>query len=636
MQTGEHAGRRQPERVLLIGEWRAAGVLRRLVLLIAIAAIAYVISLQFIFPGYIATPMPFHNDMYTSLEFVANGWNFPFFLHWPRPVYFETLLFSGSLGLEGSLVFLTAIVLCDLALAVTLLERFILRRPIPWWLALGTMLLAMAGPGFYAQPAFDVGYHLALLFGTLGILAWEVQGAKAPVVGWLLTAACFCLSTLANEALTPVLFAYGTFSAFRFPGKPALAAAMFALPLLAIAVSFVDGQLMHSPFVAMHVARTDPYWIDFSAHSVLHCARYYVSGIASPAFLVLLLVCIPGLLYNRHLLAGAAFLVCGAALYTPYLLLPNHLDHVYQWAPMPLLMLIVPLAWTPSASARRAMPFSRLVLILVLGATIAFQTTQYLGIKAVYRTALDQNRAIVSALRSHSRQISASHSVLLRGLTFVTDPWAQNANAVSRIIPFSGEWSVETEPGYPPANEQPNARPVLPAQIAYKNYDLVLDFDRNGNITRAFRPSSFTPAPPEVQNEFYPDGILPPTKAALYAGVYPSSDRAQCCFLGGTAVLKLANPPNARTITLDMYVPDVRPFAGKAESIRITLNGKPVGGAAVLSLGANAVSISVTPAQARSQLVLVVKPSITFVPKDWGINGDVRRLSVMLLRVTYR
>lgn len=468
--------------------------MKRFAILLGTALLAYVIFLQFIFPGYVAPPVPYHNDMYWALGFVVNGWSFPFFLHWPRPVFYETLLAAGHLGLEGSLAALTLIVLADLALALALLERFVLKRSIPWWLALCTMLLAMSGPGFYAQPAFDVGYHLALLFGLLGMWVWESQFELRPWAAWTGAAVCFCLSTLSNEGFAPALALYGIFTAARLYRRPVLATAALALPVLAVVVSAVDGRLTHSPFVVFGAAKTYPYRIDLSPHSLLQCTQFYLSGLANPAFACVLAVCIVGLWNNRRLLAGGAFLVGGLALYTPYLLLPNHLDYTYQWPPMPLLMLIVPLAWTQAPVASRPRSTANAALAAILVGAIAFQSTQYAAIKAVYRARLEHNRRILASVRAHATQIAAAHSILLRGLRFANDPWAQNAASVSGIVPFRGEWAVETEPGYPPADEQADAVPVHPGEIGYRRYDLVIDFTKSGDIARVFRPRRITVA----------------------------------------------------------------------------------------------------------------------------------------------
>lgn len=612
--------------------------MKRLIALLGAAVAAYLLFQQFVFPGYIAAPVPFHNDMYWAITFVAKGWTFPFFLHWPRPVFFETLLFAGHFGLEGSLAFLTAIVLCDLAIVLALLERFVLKRSIPWWLALGTMLLAMAGPGFYAQPGFDVGYHLALLFGLLGIFAWESLWKKSAAAAWALTAVCFCLSTLANEGFAPALLLYGVFCAVRYRRAPALAVAALSLPLIALAASFADGQLTHSPFVAMHAAKDYPYRIDFSPHSLLHCAEFYLAGIANPAFLLLLLACLPGLWYNRRLPIGAGFLVCGFALYTPYLLLPNHLDNIYQWPPMPLLMLLIPLAWTPSPVTNRPRALANAALVFVLGAAIAFQTTQYRDVKNVYRMALAQNRNIVAAVRAHAPLISASHSILVRGLTFVTDPWAQNGQSVSDIVPFNGTWGAETEIGYPPANDQPNVTPVPADEINYKRYDLVLDFDPAGRIVRAFRPKGYKNVPLEAQSAFYPEGILPPPSAdaAQHDGVYPAPDASQCCFLASAASLKLDVPPNATMATFDFYIPDLPPFAHAPERVSASFDGKAWSRGTELQEGAQHMTLALPVKKHRGAVTALLRMSIAFVPKELGINQDVRKLSIMLLRVRYR
>ncbi|MHB1551268.1 MAG: hypothetical protein ACYCX6_08780 [Vulcanimicrobiaceae bacterium] len=595
----------------------------RILVLLAAALLAYLLFLQFIFPGYIAPPAAYHPDMYSSVEFVANGWNFPFFLRWPRPVYFETLLFAGHFGFEGSLVFLTAIVLADLALALALLERFVLRRPIPWWLALATFLLAMAGPGFYAQPAFDVGYHLALFFGLLGIYAWESLRQRYTVVALLLTGVCFALSTLANEGFIPALMLYGIVAAVRERRRYAVAAVLLALPAVAIAISFADGQFTHSPFVALHAAKDYPYRIDFSWHSLLYCARYYLSSLANPAFFALLIACGVGLWYNRRLLIGLALAVCALALYLPYVILPNHLSEMYQWPPMPLLMLLVPLAWTPSPVLSRSRFAANAAIALVLVGAIAFQTTQYRDAKNAYRAVLELNRQMIAALRSHARPIARAHAILIRGLTLAAQPSAQSAQFVSRELGFSGEWTVETEPG----------------NADYRNYDLVVDFDAAGHIVHTYRPSRFAHLPPATPPLFYPPGIIAPADpaAAVREGLYPGQTQAQCCFLSAAASLSLDKAATATSATFEFYVPDVPPFADAPEIVIIAFNGVRAGAPVALAPGLHDVHLALPSRFAGARAVTAaLRMSVSYVPREIGLNGDARRLSIMLLRVRYR
>ncbi|MHB8147815.1 MAG: hypothetical protein ACYDGM_11240 [Vulcanimicrobiaceae bacterium] len=459
----------------------------RILLLFGTALLAYLLFLRFVFPGYIAPPAAYHSDMYWSADFVANGWNFATFLTWPRPVFFETLLLAGHFGFEGSLLFLTAIVLLDFALALALFERFVLQQPIAWWMVLGTLLFAMVGPGFYAQPAFDVGYHLAILFGLLGMYVWESLARRNTIVALALTGIFFALSTLANEGFIPVLFLYAVVAAVRERRSYATAAAVLSLPLIAIALSFADGQLTHSPFIAMHAAKNYPYRIDLSPQSLLYCTQYYVSSLANPAFFALAIVCAVGLWLNRRLPAALVIVVAAFSLYLPYVVLPNHLESLYQWAPMPLLMLVIPLAWTASPGTARRPLMTNAAIVLVLLCAIGFQTTQYRDEKNWYRVVLEQNRNMLAALRSRAPQIARSHAILVRGLTFVTQPWTHNAQFLSRELGFSGEWTVETEPGYAPIESQTNARPIQPNRIHYKDYDLVLDFDTSGKIVSAHR-----------------------------------------------------------------------------------------------------------------------------------------------------
>ncbi len=200
----------------------------RLGIVFVMALVAYVVTLRFFFPGYLALPIPYHPDMYWSVDFASKGLNFADFLSAPRPLFYEVLLFAGHFGLVGSLLFLNAIVLLDLALAIVLLERVILHRKLPWLIVLGTLLFAMVGPGFFKQPGYDVGFHIALLCGLLGVAVWELRSQKHQIAALCLTGLLFVLSALANESLIPAIVIYGAVAAFRNRRSPAIAAALAA------------------------------------------------------------------------------------------------------------------------------------------------------------------------------------------------------------------------------------------------------------------------------------------------------------------------------------------------------------------------------------------------------------------------
>jgi hypothetical protein len=145
------------------------------------------------------------------------------------------------------------------------------------------------------------------------------------------------------------------------------------------------------------------------------------------------------------------------------------------------------------------------------------------------------------------------------------------------------------------------------------------------------------PAAPAGPPSVYPAGIVAPASfpAAVRAGIYPASSAAQCCFLAGRTLLVLDNPANARRVVFTFYVPGVKPFLKQKEHVSIALDGVHAATVA-LALGEQNVTVAI-PASVRAtrHLIAGLRMSVSFVPKQIGLNADVRELSVVLLKVGY-
>ncbi len=406
----------------------------------------------------------------------------------------------------------------------------------------------------------------------------------------------------------------------------------------------------------MSAASAYPYRIDLTLSSILFCARYYAMSLFNVGFLVLLVVSGFGLWLRRRLKIGAVLVVTAFSLYLPYCVLPNHLDVTYQWVPMPLLMLLVPLAWAASSDELSAgvilKPAARAALALALCFAIAFQSTQYLDQKRWNEIALAQNRLVIAGLRSLKPRISASRFVLLCGLSFGRWPFMQSAAFLSRDLNFHGEWTVATEPGFSPIQYQTSARPIDYRHIRWSDYDLIIIFNRNGLLAGAYSPKQFemevvrrglgrlsNRGLVDLMNLYYPPGVIPPDSAAAGArqGIYLDTAPDLCCFLNGKPSLRLRKPFGASVVVFKFDVPDTAPFANRPERVAIFFNALLAGPPVNLSPGTHEVSFRLTPSLARSSaLTAAMRMSVAYVPKQIGMNDDTRQLSIKLLRVDYR
>ncbi len=472
--------------------------LRRLATLFALALAAYAIFLLLGFPKYFAPPAALVGDMYQAANFAADGSTFASQLTYPRPIYFEVQLLAGWFGFEGSLVFLDAIVLLDLALLLALVERFIVRRAIPAWMAFGTMMLAMAGPGFYCQPGYDVGYHLALLFGLLGILVWEWHrplAGPAKASTWTAFAAmlvCFSLSTLSNESFIPALVLYGLVAAYRERRIPGVAVAIFSAPFLAIGASAAWDAATQNGFVQPNAAPGDPYYIDVSLRSLVACAKYYYGSLATPSLLALFAACGIAAFLRGRWRAAAFVTIAGLALSAPYVLLPNHLDQLYQWPAFSLLVLLVPIALVPGGASRngRAALWAGAAVVALALLAAGEQNARNADDKQYYVAELARSRSEVATVRLFRPQLSTAKSILVCGLPMSESPWLANGDFISHEAGFQGTWTTALEDADDtPEDGEPHVKPIAYAKIRWSDYDFILVFDDDqGNPVGLYRP----------------------------------------------------------------------------------------------------------------------------------------------------
>jgi len=135
----------------------------------------------------------------------------------------------------------------------------------------------------------------------------------------------------------------------------------------------------------------------------------------------------------------------------------------------------------------------------------------------------------------------------------------------------------------------------------------------------------------------FPAGIVAPSDwaSAVRAGIYPSDSAKTCCFLSGEARLTLDNPIGSQVAVFTFYTPSVTPLRS-GERIRFTFEGLTVGNPVELGAGMQDVTLSIPPSlRQRTHLIARLDMSVQWVPKRIGLNDDLRKLSVILIRVVY-
>lgn len=611
-----------------------------LAIFFAIAAVAYVATLLFVYPRRFAPFSAFHSDMYVPVDFAARGVTFAELLQWPRPVYWTTLLAGGHLGLTGSLVFFTLLLLAALALSMLVIERFAVRSPIPWWIAFAAFVLVFAGPSMYFEPGLDVGYTLALLFGMLGIYAWESRAPEKPWGAFALAAVCFLLSILSKESFLPALAVYGVAAGIRDRRTPVTAVAIALLPIVVAAAGI--SETAHARFVNPVATSTNPYYMSFAPQSILGLGSYYTAPLRSWFVALFLAACFAGVWMRRRLWIGVTILTAAIAMYLPYVVLPNHRIYFYECVPVPLLALLVPLALVGAEFASAAATVCTLfVTIGFLGLQNRHDPEQNFGL---IQQSINHN--VYKAVTNSAPRIANAHNVLVTGLHYPYHPWIYPA-FLGPLLHFNGEWTVVHEPPYAPVAVEPHTRSIEAPDVRLRDYDLVLAFNEKGELVRAYDPQAAAAVPVQtaavpsstaVPAFSYPAGLDVPSDraAAVRRGVYPAAPGETCCFLANSATIVLAKPKSDATAIFTFFVPDFPPFAKASERITMTFDGiaaRPVD----VPKGLHDVAVALPHSLAgKTKVHAFLDMSISYVPAQIGINADARTLSVVLTRVRYR
>ncbi len=134
----------------------------------------------------------------------------------------------------------------------------------------------------------------------------------------------------------------------------------------------------------------------------------------------------------------------------------------------------------------------------------------------------------------------------------------------------------------------------------------------------------------------WPEGIVTPPQGAV-TGIYSgSSGDPFCCWMGPDAAFRMRIPAAARTVHLSVLMPPtLRVYATHPESLTVHITGEGSRSFDDLGSGDHALVI---PLHRHGNMTVDVSlhASFTFAPSKFGINGDSRNISVVLLRVSSR
>lgn len=152
---------------------------------------------------------------------------------------------------------------------------------------------------------------------------------------------------------------------------------------------------------------------------------------------------------------------------------------------------------------------------------------------------------------------------------------------------------------------------------------------------QADRQSGTTAAAPPTLT--YPNGVVTTGDAqSKLRGIFPTAgaDAGSCCWLGPEADFRVMAPAGARVLTLTTYEP-VIPKLSDAQSVSLLDAAGHVVSARRVAPGKQTVNLPLSKKSVTNGAVSVrLRMGSSIVPKDAGLNGDPRRLSVMLISVS--
>jgi hypothetical protein len=418
--------------------------------------------------------------------------------------------------------------------------------------------------------------------------------------------------------------------------------------------------------------------------SVLSLAGFYLAPLDNAAFLVLALCCAAGIWINGRIRPAIGLLIASLALYLPYLVLPNHRLEYYQWAPMPLLVLLVPLAWTPKTGVagepevEAGTPRIRLITRTAIVAALIFAivglgAAEYSPFSNWALGEQNYNRSAMAAARTLKPALRGADSVLVVGVSNVFHPW-HHAELLSRELGFTGTWYVAAGPADRPIDPQPHARPIPYDQIHWSDYDEVVVFTDDGRLVGSYRGDEVEalakrsgwsrmsnrdvvaalqgrtaqPVVPVAQSSASDTTVTVPRGLSSAAeqqpgsqepnGLYASTSRdgASCCWIAPEAVLPVLVDAGTRDLDIRVYLPSYQPFQRQGQSITISA---PETGTSThtVPLGNSDVIVHLVHPVSKAGVVrLHVRSAAVLVPSALGINGDQRRLALIVRSVEAR
>lgn len=116
------------------------------------------------------------------------------------------------------------------------------------------------------------------------------------------------------------------------------------------------------------------------------------------------------------------------------------------------------------------------------------------------------------------------------------------------------------------------------------------------------------------------------------AGVYADPNPAQCCWMGKRAIFTFASAEKARQLEFTFFAPQYPAGLGP-EAFTLRFDGQSSVTRCCYDAGLHDLLIPLPSNLRNGPLEVTIEAKFAFVPKDFGMNGDVRSLSVIARKV---
>jgi len=449
--------------------------------LLAIAALAYFLCLQFVFPGYFHPLVPHHDDFYFPPGLSYDGHSLVEKLQWPRPLGFLAMQALGKLGLKGYLSVLIFVTLASAALTIHLARR-ICGQPISWFIAMAYCILLFAHPDFYVDYLHDAFGTLSYFYLILAMHAWYSYREKGDQRWVAVSAILLLLIAFTKETYFVSALGFWLIQTYLCRGAQRR---MSVLLMAGCCVFFAVGLAAnaHSMTAVLHVKMdaTSPYHVSLAPGAVTHTFWFYASRLFHPAALVLVVSGIAALYRRREPMIMACLLVAaGAAALLPYAVLPNHLDRMYAWTGAALAfspMLFLSRPWQRDGFRRTVALYAGVAALVFL--SIRTSSASY----EEHRWTIAQekiNRNILDSYPALRALDGTVRKVLITGLDMPFQPF-HTASYIRAEFGGGREWTVLI-PERGVAKKETPVQLVPPSAVQLRDYDAAFGFGEDGRL----------------------------------------------------------------------------------------------------------------------------------------------------------